>query len=68
MTQSRNITNNNVGKINILKALRKRELHYKFNKRQIFIPLIPLLATNLEYTQQRNRIIGRPLIKQESDC
>ena len=68
MTQSRNITNNNVGKINILKALRKRELHYKFKRGQILIPLDPSSANNPEYTQQRNRFIGRPLIKQESDC
>ena len=67
MVQSQVTKNNKVGIENIVKTLRKREIHYKYKRGQPLIPLNPLKAKDLEYTQRRNRLLRRPLIKQESD-
>ena len=67
MVQSQVTKNNKVGIENIVKTLIKREIHYKYKRGQPLIPLNPLKADNLEYTQRRNRLLRRPLIRQESD-
>ena len=67
MVQSQVTKNNKVGIENIVKTLLKREIHYKYKRGQPLIPLNPLKAKDLEYTQRRNRLLGRLLIKQESD-
>ena len=67
MVQSQVTKNNKVGIENIVKTLLKREIHYKYKRGQPLISLNPSKAGNLEYTQRRNRLLRRPLIKQESD-
>ena len=67
MVQRQVIKNNKVGIENILKTLRKREIHYKYKRGQPLIPLNPLLAGNLKYTQRRNHLLRHLLIKQELD-
>ena len=67
MVQSQVTKNNKVGIENIVKTLLKREIHYKYKRGQPLIPLNPLKAKDLEYTQRRNCLLRRPLIKEESD-